>query len=371
MSDFWQFFYGRLAAIKYPIFKFHELETFPREYWQPLIDSKVLVRSSEPETIIDEKGIELTIRRSDDHIFGVDASGEVPNIKPLEDAGLIHYSVSVFALLKTLRQMNYIKGNGGKENYGLYYIGIKNLPGSGDCRVFLLLGCNHTDSLEQQLHALADPTSAALVVLPEDIGISHSAKLSGLGVFTATLESGFEIRWPQNIQLGQHKQNAISLQLVKSVDQGFKKVGVNISQLEGKNDMLRSALADKMTYLANEVEPEYFTWIMHVLAAGSVSGASKIVGIANSTFAEKLKAYRERGGVYETLFQLHEARRRTMGARKLESYNELYEAHQQQSESVTNTDLLRDVFEALKEQNGYNWEAIRNEMLEVLKNGVP
>ena len=370
MSDFWQFFYGRLAAIKNPIFKFRELEAFPREDWQPLIDSKVLVRSSEPETIIDEKGIELTIRRSDDRIFGVDPSDEVPSIKPLEDADVIHYGISAFTLLKTLRQMNGVKGNDGKEDNGFYYIGITSLPESGDCRVFLVLGCNHTDSLEQRLYALANPTSTALVISPEDIGIHHAGKLPEVGVFTATLEDGFQIRWPQNIHLGQHTQNAISQKLVKSVDQGFKQVGVNISQLEGENDMLKSALADKMAYLAGEVEPEYFTWIMHVIATGSVSGASKVVGIANSTFAERLKAYRARGGVYEILFQLHEARRRTIGTRKLESYNELYEAHQQ-SEAVTDMDLLRDIFEAFRDQNGDNWEAIRNEMLEVLKEVVP
>lgn len=186
----------------------------------------------------------------------------------------------------------------------------------------------------------------------------------------STLDTDFAIHWPQNIQLSPHMQNTLNRELVAKVDAGFKQVGVNMSELKGENDLLKSALADKMTHLANEVEPEYYTWMMHVLATGSVSGAAKLVGMANSTFTDKLKAYRARGGVYETLFKIHEVRRRTMGTKKMERYNDMYAAHQQ-SESSNDSDLLREVFEALREQNSGNWANIRSEMLEVLQDVVP
>ena len=265
---------------------------------------------------------------------------------------------------------NSIKGIGSKEATGLHYIGNKSSTETGNCRVYLALGCSSSETMEARLHALADPTSAAVLVLPQDIGIGHSAKLSSLGVFIATLDADFAIHWPQNIQLSPHMQNTVNRELVAKVDAGFKQVGVNISELKGENDLLKSALADKMTHLANEVEPEYYTWMMHVLATGSVSGAAKLVGMANSTFTDKLKAYRARGGVYETLFQIHEVRRRTMGTKKVERYNDMYAAHQQ-SESTNDSDLLRDVFEAFRDQNSANWEAIRSEMLEVLQDVVP
>lgn len=370
MSDFWQFFSGRLATVKQPLFRLRELETYPQESWQPLFDAKILVRAGDPESIVDARGVELTIRRSGESIFGIDESEEVPAIHPLEPADVVHYSVSVSALLKKLRQANSIKGNGRNKANGLYYLGNKSLPDTGDCRVYLAIGCGSSETMEARLHALADPTSAAVVVLPEDIGMGHNAKLSSLGVFVATLDTDFAIHWPQNIQLSPHMQNTVNRELVGKVDEGFKQMGVNMSELKGENDLLKSALADKMTHLANEVEPEYYTWMMHVLATGSVSGAAKLVGMANSTFTDKLKTYRARGGVYETLFQIHEVRRRTMGTKKVERYNDMYAAHQE-SESSSDSDLLRDVFEAFRDQNSANWDAIRSEMLEVLQDVVP
>lgn len=370
MSDFWQFFFARLAAVKQPLFGLRELEDYSHEAWQPLLDAKILVRAGDPESIVDARGVELTIRRSGESIFGIDESEEVPAIHPLGAADVVHYSVSVYALLKKLRQANSIKGGGSNETSGLYYIGNKSSAETGDCRVYLALGCSSPETMEARLHALADPTSAAVVVLPQDIGMGHSAKLSSIGVFVATLDADFAIHWPQNIQLSPHMQNTDNRELVAKVDAGFKQVGVNMSELKGENDLLKSALADKMAYLANEVEPEYYTWMMHVLATGSVSGAAKLVGMANSTFTDKLKAYRARGGVYETLFQIHEVRRRTMGTKKVERYNDMYAAHQQ-SESSSDSDLLREVFEALREQNRGNWDNIRDELLEILKDHVP
>lgn len=370
MSDFWQFFFGRLATVKQPLFRLRELESFPDEPWQPLLDAKMLVRAGDPESIVDTRGVELTIRRSGENIFGIDESEEVPALHPLEAADVVHYSVSISALLKMLRQTNAIKGGSSKEANGLLYVGNKSSAETGDCRVYLALGCSSPESMEARLHALADPTSAAVVVFPQDMGMGHSAKLSNIGVFVATLDADFAIHWPQNIQLSPHMQNTINRQLVGKIDAGFKQVGVNISELKGENDLLKSALADKMAYLANEVEPEYYTWMMHVLATGSVSGAAKLVGMANSTFTDKLRAYRARGGVYETLFQIHEVRRRTMGTKKVERYNDMYAAHQQ-SESSSDSDLLREVFEAFRDQNSTNWDAIRSEMLEVLQDVVP
>ena len=370
MSDFWQFFFGRLATVKQPLFRLRELETFPEESWQPLLDAKILVRAGDPESIVDARGVELTIRRSGESVFGIDESEEVPALHPVEAADVVHYNVSVSALLKMLRQANSIKGSGSKDENGLYYIGNKSSAETGDCRTYLALGCGSSETMEARLHALADHTSAAVVVLPQDMGIGRSAKLSGLGVFNTTLDADFEIHWPQNIQLSPQMQNTVNRELITKVNAGFKQVGVNMSQLKGENDLLKSALADKITHLANEVEPEYYTWMMHVLATGSVSGAAKLVGMANSTFSDKLKSYRARGGVYETLFQIHEVRRRTMGTKKVERYNDMYAAHQQ-SESSSDSDLLRDVFEAFRDQNSANWDAIRSEMLEVLQDVVP
>jgi hypothetical protein len=140
-----------------------------------------------------------------------------------------------------------------------------------------------------------------------------------------------------------------------------------IRNLQTENTVLKEDLAGHFISIARKVEPEYFHWILAIMAAGSVSAAAGMLDVANSTFNEKLKRYRDRGGIYRTLFDLLQIRRKGLGTRKLERFNEDYMLHQRATEDSNETDLLREVIDALEAQDEATWPAIRDELLTILK----
>lgn len=156
-------------------------------------------------------------------------------------------------------------------------------------------------------------------------------------------------------------------QFLAMIEEKLALLDQGIRDLQTENAMLKESLAGQFTSIARKVEPEYFHWILSIMAAGSVSAAAGMLGIANSTFNEKLKRHRDRGGIYRTLFDLLEIRRKGLGTKKLEHFNEDYLRHQQESGRANDTELLREVIEALEAQDEGTWPAIRDELLTLLR----
>lgn len=151
-----------------------------------------------------------------------------------------------------------------------------------------------------------------------------------------------------------------------AIERGFAEIGKDFHKLKEENTALKEGLADRLSAISREVEPEYFQWILTVLAAGSISKAASMLGMAKSTFDEKLKRYRIKGGTYAILFDLVGIRRKVIGVRKLERFNESFLEHQPVISSSDNG-LLMEVISALEAQDQNTWPAIRDELLDLLQ----
>lgn len=76
--------------------------------------------------------------------------------------------------------------------------------------------------------------------------------------------------------------------------------------------------------------------------------------------------------VHQALFRMIEARKRHAGTATFERFNEAFEKHQADTSSPnSDAGILMDIFEGLSAQRGSNWESVRDELLEILREHVP
>ena len=155
--------------------------------------------------------------------------------------------------------------------------------------------------------------------------------------------------------------------LIEAVEKGFTRVRMNLETLEEENDSLKLSLAEQVSAIGREVDPEYFRWILTILASGSLRMAAQAIGIPKTTLSRKLKRFAGRGGLYATLHALVSLRNRGLGRRRLECYRDAYQAHHPDALASLGTDVLEEVFAALEAQNEENWSRIRTEIIDLLK----
>lgn len=155
--------------------------------------------------------------------------------------------------------------------------------------------------------------------------------------------------------------------VLKAIHKELSRIGREFGRLEAENADLKKRLADQILAVGNQVAPEFLKCIMTIVATGSVHKAAQVLGIPNSTLADRLNRYREKGGLYRLLYDLLAVRRKAFGTRRLEHFNEEYLCHQRTNPRGSEADLIRDVINALEEQDAENWPAIRDELLNILK----
>jgi len=161
-----------------------------------------------------------------------------------------------------------------------------------------------------------------------------------------------------------------NLELKEHLDGRIDTVGREFADIERENEQLKQNLAAVLASIARQVEPEFFQWIFVILGTGSVSAAARELEMANSTFDERLKKYVKRGGLYATLFAMVGVRRKGMGEKRVERFNELFGEHQG-PEVAAEADVLHALLDGLEDLSASNWEGMRNELIEVVKEALP
>lgn len=153
-------------------------------------------------------------------------------------------------------------------------------------------------------------------------------------------------------------------------DRRFDRVGREFSDLERENKQLKQDLAQVLANVARQVEPEFFQWIFVILGTGSVNAAARVLKVPGSTFAGRLKEYADRGGLYETLFSMVAVRRKGVGQRRIERFNELFKEHQGVTMAAT-PDVLMELLDGLEGLNEDNWEGMREELIALVRGELP
>jgi len=142
---------------------------------------------------------------------------------------------------------------------------------------------------------------------------------------------------------------------------------MNISSLAEECDSLKASLVEQIGSIGRQVEPEYFHWILAILATGTLRNAANALGIPKSSLDRKLKEYATRGGVYTALDSLVRFRQRKLGRHRLVSYQDDFLRMASSGDASGQNNILEEVLDALEAQNEHNWPRVRDEILELLR----
>ena len=228
-----------------------------------------------------------------------------------------------------------------------------------------------------QIAALARDTSGGemfLLVAASFAGISLETlrRVTQSRFATATLFSLVEgerinLEKCQLPPFDQRASDVSNRDVIRHFDRRLDTLGVEYSDLKRENEVMKKNLADQLVAIGHKVDPEFFRWIIVILATGSVNAASKKLGIPNSSFDQKLRGFVARGGLYRTLFGLLGIRKNGVGVKGIEHFNEDYEKHQMDRGSDAASSLLPDILDALEQMNEKNWPKVRSEMIDWIR----
>lgn len=154
------------------------------------------------------------------------------------------------------------------------------------------------------------------------------------------------------------------------VERGVERIGNHVRGLEAENALLKQHLVSALVQVARRVEPEFFQWVLMILGKGSVSGVARDLGLSGSTFDERLKRYADKGGLHRTLYSLVAVRRKGLGAKSVEGFNELFLGHQK-SGGNDESDILRRVLDGLEALNPSNFQSMVRELIELVQEYLP
>lgn len=168
----------------------------------------------------------------------------------------------------------------------------------------------------------------------------------------------------------EHGGDISNLELKKHFDGRFDTLGRNYADLQSENQALKQDLAQVLSNISRQVEPKFFQWIFVILGAGSVNAAAKILKIPGSTFADQLKEYVAKGGLYRVLYSMLGVRKKGAGRKRIERFNELFKEHQGEK-TVAEPNVLRELLDGLEALNGANWKGMREELITIVKAELP
>jgi len=264
-------------------------------------------------------------------------------------------------------------------NQGAFFLlgRCKRCPDSG--QVYSHLGDSNLDSISK-IVALGKKSNIGCVILGasdpilepilESIGVA-SIILPKTGAFDGnnSYRCGDLCRRVRRDLTG-HEIVELTGKRFDKIEQGVSNMGKYAIELESENKQLKESLANQLAALGKQVDPVFLNWILVILACGSVNAAADMLKISNSTFNDKIQKYVRRGGVYSTLYSLIAIRRKGMGQKKIERYNEMFDEHQAE-QSGTDPAIWRDLLDGLEAMNPTNVRTIRDELIELVKEQLP
>jgi hypothetical protein len=216
---------------------------------------------------------------------------------------------------------------------------------------------------------LTDPRTVGCILFPANHSVAADL-LRSRGIASVSLreclsldKTGFSGECSRNCSRCRSPDISIS-SLKTHLDRRLDTLGQEFASIKTENGQLKGDLAKMIANIASQVDPEYFQWIYLILASGSASKAAAALKIPNSTFARQIKTYADRGGLYQTLFDLTIARK-GCGVKTVEHYNPDFAAHQLLAPQTE--EAVRDLLDGLEALNATNWKTVRKELIEVVK----
>lgn len=174
---------------------------------------------------------------------------------------------------------------------------------------------------------------------------------------------------------------------VERIDRNIEAVAKNKYELQSENEELKRLAADGLFNFLTQVDADDFRYFIAICMQGDRAKAAKALKINQRTFYDRINAWPAQGQQYKRMYQM------ISSVKKLKTKNIslpgsiqyggagnapenpkiLTEILQkiQQSNSSAYPNILQEVLDAILDMNQNNWQAIRNELIPVLREEIP
>jgi hypothetical protein len=176
--------------------------------------------------------------------------------------------------------------------------------------------------------------------------------------------------------------------VVRRIDDNLAAIAKGSAELRRENEELRQMQGAGLFKFALRVDVADFQAFATVMALGNRKAAAEFLGVPMRTFYDRVDAWQGRGRDYLRMFRLVEWRKVTgrkiqlrlddallsgdgSSAQNPETLGDILAKMKEQGpDNCGYADILRQVWQALQEQNADNWEGVRAELVEILKEEV-
>ena len=184
------------------------------------------------------------------------------------------------------------------------------------------------------------------------------------------------------------QENAEVIRRLDRVDHNTEAIAKNEYELRQENTELRVLAEAGFLRFAVRIDAEDFRAFAAIMLTGNRSQAAEALQIPLTTFWNKVETWPARGADYKRLYRMIEWRKKSgrrikvrlddslLGtdvgeAENPQTIRDVLDSMRDKTETESRDDLLRDILQALVSQNAGNWEAVRAELIEILKEEIP
>jgi hypothetical protein len=175
---------------------------------------------------------------------------------------------------------------------------------------------------------------------------------------------------------------------VDAVLQTTTAIAKNEYELRQENAELRELAKGGILQFATRIKADDFRAFAAVMLAGNRSKAAQCLGIPQRTFYDRVDSWLARGPDYRRMHRMVEWRKKSLRKIKVrlddsllgteidgqaenpETIRDVLAAIRDGDDARSHDDLLRDILQAIINQNPGNWQSIRAELVEILEGEV-
>ena len=159
---------------------------------------------------------------------------------------------------------------------------------------------------------------------------------------------------------------------LEEIHRELKAIAQNQSIISQERDELARLHAGGCMRFVARVEPADFHAFAAILINGNRNAAAAALGVPPRAFYNRVKRWATRGEAYRQLYSLYKQLKPAFKSIKL-SLEQIQQFSPDVLRQVASQDypaILRQVLEALARQNPENWETVKREVLEVIREEV-
>jgi len=161
---------------------------------------------------------------------------------------------------------------------------------------------------------------------------------------------------------GGHEEVA---ELREHLDKRLDVVADEMGELREENEDLKAMQAEGLFNFVNKVDPDELRVFFAILKYGDQSKAARALGIKDSTFRDRIRRWRGMAPAYRAMYRLI-AWRKAVGRKILVPFNETMVGPDAGS-GGDRVALLRQILEGLRAMKGSNWDGVRDELEEAIR----